>query len=74
MNGNGVGTISERTKQTVEQITAAQQFTFWHESPPELHADFSNGGCWLLLAEGHLNRGRFGAMLRSIVTLPEPIG
>ena len=29
---------------------------------------------WLLLAEGHLNRRRFGAMLRRIVTLPVPAG
>ncbi len=29
---------------------------------------------WLLLAEGHLNRRRFGAMLRHIVTLPLPTG
>jgi Transposase DDE domain group 1 len=29
---------------------------------------------WLLLAEGHLNRRRFGAMLRRIVRLPVPAG
>ena len=29
---------------------------------------------WLLLAEGHLNRRRFGAMLRRIVMLPVPAG
>jgi hypothetical protein len=29
---------------------------------------------WLLLAEGHLNRRRFGAMLRRIVTFPLPTG
>jgi len=29
---------------------------------------------WLLLAEEHLNRRRFGAMLRRIVTLPVPAG
>jgi len=29
---------------------------------------------WLLLAEGHLNRRRFGAMLRSIAMLPVRAG
>jgi hypothetical protein len=29
---------------------------------------------WLLLAEGHLNWRRFGAMLRSIAMLPVPTG
>jgi Transposase DDE domain group 1 len=29
---------------------------------------------WLLLAEGHLNRRRFGAILRRIVTLPVRAG
>ena len=29
---------------------------------------------WLLLAEGHLNRRRFGAMLRGIMMLPAPVG
>jgi hypothetical protein len=29
---------------------------------------------WLLLAEGHMNRRRFGAMLRRIVMLPVPAG
>ena len=29
---------------------------------------------WLLLAEGHRNRRRFGAMLRSIAMLPGPAG
>ena len=29
---------------------------------------------WLLLAEGHLNRRRFGAMLGRIVLLPIPTG
>jgi len=29
---------------------------------------------WLLLAEGHLNRRRFGAMLRRIAMLPAPAG
>jgi Transposase DDE domain group 1 len=29
---------------------------------------------WLLLAEGHLNRRRFGVMLRSIAMLPVPAG
>jgi hypothetical protein len=29
---------------------------------------------WLLLAEGHLNRRRFGAMLRRIGLLPVPTG
>jgi Transposase DDE domain group 1 len=29
---------------------------------------------WLLLAEGHLTRRRFGAMLRSISMLPVPAG
>jgi hypothetical protein len=29
---------------------------------------------WLLLAEGHLNRRRFGAMLRRIEMLPVPAG
>jgi hypothetical protein len=29
---------------------------------------------WLLLAEGHFNRRRFGAMLRPIVMLPVPTG
>ena len=29
---------------------------------------------WLLLAEGHLNRRRFGAMLGRIVLLPMPTG
>jgi hypothetical protein len=29
---------------------------------------------WLLLAEGHLNRRRFGAMLRRIALLPAPAG
>lgn len=29
---------------------------------------------WLLLAEGHLNRRRFGAMLDRIVLLPMPTG
>jgi hypothetical protein len=27
---------------------------------------------WLLLAEGHLNRRRFGVLLRSIAMLPVP--
>jgi hypothetical protein len=27
---------------------------------------------WLMLAEGHLTRGRFAAMLRRIATLPLP--
>ena len=29
---------------------------------------------WLLLAESHLTRRRFGAMLQRIVTLPVPAG
>ena len=29
---------------------------------------------WLLLAEGHLTRGRFGSMLRRIAALPQPDG
>ena len=29
---------------------------------------------WLLLAEGHLNRRRFGAMLGRIALLPVPTG
>jgi hypothetical protein len=29
---------------------------------------------WLLLAEGHLNRRRFGAMLDRIALLPVPTG
>jgi len=29
---------------------------------------------WLLLAEGHLNRRRFGAMLGRIALLPIPAG
>ncbi len=29
---------------------------------------------WLLLAEGHLNRGLFGDMLRRIRALPLPSG
>ena len=29
---------------------------------------------WLLLAEGHLNRRLFGAMLRRILMLPVPAG
>ncbi len=33
---------------------------------PEIH--------WLLLAEGHLNRRRFGAMLDRISLLPVPTG
>jgi hypothetical protein len=30
--------------------------------------------CWLLLAESHLTRRLFGAMLRRIWTLPVPTG
>jgi hypothetical protein len=29
---------------------------------------------WLLLAEGHLTRTLFGAILRRLVALPEPAG
>ena len=29
---------------------------------------------WLLLAEGHLTRQRFGSMLRRIAALPQPDG
>ena len=29
---------------------------------------------WLLLAEGHLTRGRFASMLRRIAELPQPDG
>lgn len=28
---------------------------------------------WLMLAEGHLMRGRFATMLRRIATLPLPV-
>jgi hypothetical protein len=51
-------------------LTSLQQRLVKTGGRPVKHARYY----WLLLAEGHLNRRRFGAMLGRIARLPVPTG